>query len=895
VTPDSVFAPPVGVIPVLIGPLQVLLAILPGLLAALAASLLSLLKPKTMLSLLRLAWKLKWQIAAVALAGYGLVRGVRWLVPDRAAGGATTAAATGADWTAFRGGLARTGAVPDAQGRVIGPAAGGVRWSWKGKGVTFHSSPAVVGNRVYLSSVEGIGPFDRLGTGAIYCFDAESGALVWRFSPPFESGEAPYRATFSSPVVKGGFLVCGEGLHTTPECRIVCLDIRDERAVKRLWSRKTINHVECTPAIGTVKFPDGRVEDCVFVGAGDNGGYHALKLATGEPVWHRDGKDYPDAETALAYHANRLYVGLGNDGKALCVLDAVTGAELARMPMPYPVFCPLAIADGRLYVGMGNGDYVQSATDLGLKPAGELWCVSLEKLEASRGKDLAPEWVFKTGETILNAVAVAGDHVFCVSVDGWVHRVERRTGRLEGRWSARDAVHAAPAVADESVYVFTSSGRLYGLDRRSLEPMWEAEVARSSANFSSPVVAGGRIYVGTETDGAVCAGGPAEKRARVWSGPLAGPEGGGNPGRATAPAAGQFEWNYPASLDGQSPVTNFLAPIAVMGDRFLAPLARAVNAELPAGVACLPMTPRGGSAPAAVWRVATSNAVVRSSAVIEDRAFFVDGRRGDRGRRLHAAAMKDGALQWTAPVELPASGAFTAGEDAVYIEDKPATLTSLAATNGARRWSVALGGEMDHEPAVTPSLVVALTAHPARLLALDRASGAVLLNRALPEAPTSAPMVRKTIVWFATPTGMEARQLTDGERLTGWPHEGGAPSAAFVADEGRIAFVNTAGELALLGRVDGRLRRAPVPGARVATTPMLCGDRVLYLAADGRIMAVAVGAAQAAPDAKPVAPTVWMEDTCALGGGPTSPMVMAGTDLYVGWCGWGLLRLGSAR
>ena len=59
---------------------------------------------------------------------------------------------------------------------------------------TFFASPAVVGNRVYVSSADK-GPLrDR---GAIYCLDADSGGLVWKAAP---SG---YVATFSSPVVAG--------------------------------------------------------------------------------------------------------------------------------------------------------------------------------------------------------------------------------------------------------------------------------------------------------------------------------------------------------------------------------------------------------------------------------------------------------------------------------------------------------------------------------------------------------------------------------------------------------------------------------------------------------------------------------------------------------------------
>ena len=103
---------------------------------------------------------------------------------------------------------------------------------------------------------------------------------------------------------------------------------------------------------------DGRVEPRVFVGGGDDG-YYCADLATGQLRWHLETKKYPDAETSLAVVDGKVYAGLGNDGQALCVLDAADGKELARVHTPYPVFSPPAIAGGKMFVGMGNGDFVR--------------------------------------------------------------------------------------------------------------------------------------------------------------------------------------------------------------------------------------------------------------------------------------------------------------------------------------------------------------------------------------------------------------------------------------------------------------------------------------------------------------------------------------------------------
>ena len=63
---------------------------------------------------------------------------------------------------------------------------------------------------------------------------------VWRYAPD------NYRATFSSPVVQGNFVVCGEGLHQVDDARVTCLNVGSG---ERRWEFRTLSHVESTPAI----------------------------------------------------------------------------------------------------------------------------------------------------------------------------------------------------------------------------------------------------------------------------------------------------------------------------------------------------------------------------------------------------------------------------------------------------------------------------------------------------------------------------------------------------------------------------------------------------------------------------------------------------------------------
>src|SRR5262245_45270380 len=201
-----------AVVPVLVGPLQVLLTILPGLLLALAGGVLALFKPSGMKNAVVLLWRQKIAVGAVAGISIGLYVGAKHIWPRSPAGNALTAL-PGEDWPTARGGVGRCGAVPDTPSPTRNP----LLWSYRSGDQSFLSSVAVLGNLVYIASANiGISK-----SGAIHCLNADDGSLVWT------SAHADYRPTFSSPVISGDYLVCGEGLHDTRDARVVCLDRHD--------------------------------------------------------------------------------------------------------------------------------------------------------------------------------------------------------------------------------------------------------------------------------------------------------------------------------------------------------------------------------------------------------------------------------------------------------------------------------------------------------------------------------------------------------------------------------------------------------------------------------------------------------------------------------------------
>src|SRR5207248_293999 len=102
---------------------------------------------------------------------------------------ASAAGAAGGSWPMFHADLARSGAAPAA----AGPLDASVAWSFRDPGAPatdFSSSPAVVGNRIYV----GGGSASAFSSGGmVYCLDAETGQRLWQFETA--------HPVFSSPAV----------------------------------------------------------------------------------------------------------------------------------------------------------------------------------------------------------------------------------------------------------------------------------------------------------------------------------------------------------------------------------------------------------------------------------------------------------------------------------------------------------------------------------------------------------------------------------------------------------------------------------------------------------------------------------------------------------------------
>ncbi len=857
----NAFPTNLAVVPILVGPLQVLLAMLPAILLGLASALLALFKPRTFMLALRILWRLKLSVL-IALAAIGAtVLGVR-AVWRGTTGTVGSAEAATRDWPAFRGGPQRTGAVAGSPS----PAAGGINWTFS-DAKTFHSSPAIIGNRLYVTSAE-VGVFST--RGAIYCLDADTGGVVWKTAPE------GFRATFSSPAVSGKYLVTGEGLHQTQDGRISCLDVTRGGAV--LWSYRTKSHVESTACIAS-----GRA----VIGAGDDG-YYCFQLdpdAQGNPVllWHLPGDKYPDAENGPVEHEGRIYLGLGIKGQALVCVDAASGGELWRVATPFPVFSPPAIARGKIIVGMGNGDFVHSADELLAKQietsraagAGEAQLAALAKEWKTHGEvwciDLATqkvEWRFKTDRTVLGAVVAGDDRIFFATRGGTVYSVGF-DGRQIAAWNAHAPLLASLALTSSRVYAAAENGRLFVLDRPSLQPVWESALGPAGTHLSSPAVARGRVYVGTPEDGLLCLGRPADTTAaprELWAGHLGGAGAGGNPDNAALPERGAV---IPAwlAIPG-APIPAITAPAAAVQNRIFVPLAGPAQR----GMVCL----RTADA-TQQWFCETPLGVSSSPAASAKHVAFVEGAKGSAGRRLHFLDATSGAKLWSAEVAADAPGVCCLTADAVLAEAQAGQLTSYDFT-GKVRWRASHQSQFAGPPALADALIIATTAGPDTLLALDDASGRGLWRVAVGDPPRTGPITHRKTILFGTPAGIAAHSILDGRRL--WHAPVGEVKSDLVLCGNFVSAVNALGELVILDATTGAVH-AKQAGATPNLPPLPARDALLY-ATPGGLNRYDLTSNASEP---------WLATPDF--GATTSPLIMAGSSVWFATEKRGLIRAGK--
>jgi eukaryotic-like serine/threonine-protein kinase len=290
---------------------------------------------------------------------------------------------------------------------------------------------------------------------------------------------------FSSPAIAGDNLYFGSSDH--------CLYALDLATGTEKWKFKSGGRITSSPAVSA---------GVVYFGSYD-GNFYAVDAATGQLKWkfqtggerrfaakHLHGSE-PAAETmpdpfdfylsSPVIWNGGVYFGSGDTN--VYALDAASGNLKWKFKTGDVVHASPAISGGTLFVGS--------------------WDSYFYALGAGSGKEI---WRFKTGEDpdihnqvgIQSSAAVADGVVYFGCRDSKFYAVDAATGKERWSFSNKGSwVITSPAVLDGKVYFGTSdTGLLHAFETKSGAPLFSLDF-KHWPMFSSPAIAGGTLYIGS--------------------------------------------------------------------------------------------------------------------------------------------------------------------------------------------------------------------------------------------------------------------------------------------------------------------------------------------------------------------------------------------------------------
>jgi outer membrane protein assembly factor BamB len=407
----------------------------------------------------------------------------------------------------FRGG-------PDHAGVYASPNPGMTSVVWKFRtGGEIVSSPLVVGSWVF------IGSRDR----NLYALDAGSGALRWKFET--------HGSVSSSPAYRDGVVYVA-----SVDGQMYAVDAATG---KQKWAFKTggesrftargihgaVPHAELMADPFDVLLSSPTIAgDALYFGSGDHNVY-ALDAATGTVRWKFVTGNVVHASPAVAN--GTVYIGSWD--RNMYALDAASGKERWRFQTgddtvisnQIGIASSAAVANGVVYFGCRDGHFYAVDEKKGTlrwshdnhggwviaSPAVSNGVVYFPTADGLRFKALdaatgAVRFNVETKAISFSSPALVNQTLYYGSSDGWLHAMNASDGRIVTEFESDGSRSNAAQYIDEKGHMkmealfpdFTYDGMVIGVHR----------TFTLGSFVSSPVVAGGVLYVGS-TDGNVYA------------------------------------------------------------------------------------------------------------------------------------------------------------------------------------------------------------------------------------------------------------------------------------------------------------------------------------------------------------------------------------------------------
>jgi outer membrane protein assembly factor BamB len=289
--------------------------------------------------------------------------------------------------------------------------------------------------------------------------------------------------------------------------KLLALDLRTGA---RLWAYESGDIGESSPCVAGGLVYVGDLEGTV----------HAVEARTGQAAWTFKARTEVKASPVVAEGK----VLVGSYDQNLYALDAKTGAKAWAFETEGQVHATTAVAGGVAFVTgcdallrairVADGQelyHVSSGAYTAASPAlvGDHAYYGTFENEVL-GVDLAARkvlWRYKPTERqfpFYSSAAVDQDLVVLGGRDKLVHALQADTGKPRWTFATRGRVDSSPVIAGGRAYVGSADGRVYALDL--VDGRAVADFDTGGPITASPALAGGRLVIGTQDGQVFCLG-----------------------------------------------------------------------------------------------------------------------------------------------------------------------------------------------------------------------------------------------------------------------------------------------------------------------------------------------------------------------------------------------------
>lgn len=354
----------------------------------------------------------------------------------------------------FRGNPTHTfygsGSIPDKPkllwkaelGQFRGVKGDGTVQDWAGTGWT--GQPVRWGNRIFVGAVD----------THFYCFNAETGKVIWRFD--------------GGRMFKGSCCFYKGRIYTgNVDNNIRCID---GKTGKVLWKYDTRRDCDSSPCVSGNKLYIGGEDGKLKCFDPDTGSLHWI-LEQGEGKGAPPGSGGMEGSPAVA--DGEVYIG-HYDGYLLCV-DAAKGKEKWRAATGADTDVSPVVVGERVYAAAETEGPFLRCFDRSKK--GKLvW-----ELDNKRGWWSTP--------------AVIGNRLWVGGNDGIMYCLESDSGKVVWTYKVGQAIWSSPCVVDGKVAFGSYDPNYYLLDADKGKVIWTYRMGQRT--HSTACIVGGRIYVGS--------------------------------------------------------------------------------------------------------------------------------------------------------------------------------------------------------------------------------------------------------------------------------------------------------------------------------------------------------------------------------------------------------------